>query len=357
MSMALVTGCGEKQEEAPVEIARPVKTFTLGNPGEANILEFPGQTEAVKVAVLSFEVSGRITELALKEGDLVEADQILAKLDTTQLDAELAAATAKKEAAAATLARMETVAEKGGVSQLQLDISRREDKVAIANWTQADKALKDATLRADFAGVVAKIYVEQFENVVAKQDVLVLQDTSKIKVTIDVPESRMILADPDVSLAERTKRAKPMVELTALPGRRFPAEVTEAAQTADPNTRTYEVTVVFSPQEDETAKVPVLPGMTAKVIAQAPASAGSNAFRVPSNGIGTSPEGGAFVWKLDPETMTISEVPVTLEEPGGAMIAVLGELGKGDEIVISGVRLLQTGMKVSRWQSNQNTER
>jgi RND family efflux transporter MFP subunit len=351
-AMVLVTGCREKEEEAPVQIARAVKTFTLGSPGEANILEFPGQTQAIKVAVLSFEVSGRITKLDLKEGDVVTKDQALAQLDPTQLEAELAAATAKRDAAKTTFERMEKVAKDGGVSQLQLDISKRENEVAIANWTQADKAFNDATLRADFDGVVAKIYVEQFENVVAKQEVLVLQDTSKIKVTIDVPESRMILADPDVSLAERTKRAKPMVELTALPGRRFPAEVTEAAQTADPNTRTYEVTVVFSPQEDETAKVPVLPGMTAKVIAQAPASAGSNAFRVPSNGIGTSPGGEAFVWKLDPETMTISEVPVTLEEPGGGMIAVLGELGKGDEIVISGVRLLQTGMKVSRWQGN-----
>ncbi|MEK6231698.1 MAG: efflux RND transporter periplasmic adaptor subunit [Luteolibacter sp.] len=357
VAMAMVTGCGKKQEEAPAEVVRPAKTFILGNAGEASELEFPGETQAIKVALLAFEVSGRIAELSLKEGDVVKKDDVLAQLDQTQLQADLDAATAKKKAAEATLARVAEAAKSGAVSQQQLEITNREYEVEIANLTQAQKALDDTTLKADFDGVVAKLFIERFENVVGKQDILILQDTSEIKVTVDVPESRMVLVGPDVSLEERNRQIKPMVELTALPGRRFPAVITEAAQTADANTRTYEVTAVFSPQQDETAKVRILPGMTAKVIVQVGASSGSNAFRVPSNGIGTSPEGGAFVWKLDPESMTISEVPVKLEEPGGAMIAVLGELAKGDEIVISGVRQLQTGMQVSRWQDNQNTGR
>ena len=357
VAMAMVTGCGKKQEEAPAEVVRPAKTFILGNAGEASELEFPGETQAIKVALLAFEVSGRIAELSLKEGDVVKKDDVLAQLDQTQLQADLDAATAKKKAAEATLARVAEAAKSGAVSQQQLEITNREYEVEVANLTQAQKALDDTTLKADFDGVVAKLFIERFENVVGKQDILILQDTSEIKVTVDVPESRMVLVGPDVSLEERNRQIKPMVELTALPGRRFPAVITEAAQTADANTRTYEVTAVFSPQQDETAKVRILPGMTAKVIVQVGASSGSNAFRVPSNGIGTSPEGGAFVWKLDPESMTISEVPVKLEEPGGAMIAVLGELAKGDEIVISGVRQLQTGMQVSRWQDNQNTGR
>ena len=70
-AMALVTGCGKKQEKAPVEMTRPVKTFTLGDAGEVSIIEFPGETQAIKVAVLAFEISGRIFELPLKEGDVV----------------------------------------------------------------------------------------------------------------------------------------------------------------------------------------------------------------------------------------------------------------------------------------------
>jgi RND family efflux transporter MFP subunit len=357
VALVLLAGCRKKQEEAPAEVVRPVKTFILGGVGEARMIGYTGETRAIKEALLAFEVDGRIAELPVKEGDVVEEGQFLAQLDQTQLQADLAAATAQKGAAAATLTRVANAAKTGAVSQQQLEIANREHEVALANLAQAQKSFDDTTLKADFAGVVAKLYIERFENVAAKQEVLILQDTSKIKVTVDVPESRMALADPNVSLEERTRRSKPMVELTALPGRQFPAVITEAAQTADPNTRTYEITVKFVPSDDETLKVRILPGMTAKVIGQVQADAGSNAFRVPSNGIGTSPGGGAFVWKLDPETMMISEVPVKLEEPGGAMIAILGELEKGDEIVISGVRQLQTGMKVSRWQGNQNAER
>ena len=357
VALVLIAGCKEKQEEAAPEIVRPVKTFVLGRAGEARMIEYPGETRAIKEAVLAFEVSGRIAELPVKEGDVAVEGQLLAQLDQTQFQANLDAMTARKNAAAATLERVATAAKTRAVSEQQLEIARREHEVALADLAQAQKAFDDTTLKADFDGVVAKLYFERFENVAAKENVLVLQDTSKMKVTVDVPESRMALADRNLSPEEFTRRAKPVVELTALPGRRFPAELTEAAQTADPNTRTFEVTVVFSPPDDETARVRVLPGMTAKVIVQPQAGLDSNAFRVPSNGIGASPGGGAFVWKLDPETMTISKVTVTPGEAGGAMIEVSGELEEGDEIVISGVRRLRPGMKVRRWQGNDSAER
>ncbi len=356
-ALVLAAGCGKKQEVAPAEVVRPVKTFVLGGAGEARMVEFPGVTQAIKEALLAFEVSGRIAELPVKEGDVVNETQLLAQLDQTQFKANLDAAVAQKKATEATLKRYANAAKTGAVSEQDLEIANRNDKVALAKLVQAQKDFDDTTLKADFDGVVAKVRFERFENVVAKQEVLLLQDTSKMKVKVDIPESRMARADPDVSLEEFTRRVKPVVELTALPGRRFPAEITEAAQTADPRTRTYEATVVFSPPDDETGNIRVLPGMTAKVIGQSTAGPGSNAFRVPSNAIGTSPGGGAFLWKVDPEAMTIGEVPVTLGEPGGSMIEVSGELKEGDEIVISGVRQLQAGTKVSRWEGSDSSER
>jgi RND family efflux transporter MFP subunit len=205
-------------------------------------------------------------------------------------------------------------------------------------------------LKADFDGVVAKVFLKRFENVAAKQEMLVLQDTSEIEVAVNIPESLVATSRPNRTLEEITERAKPEIELTAVPGRRFPARITEASQRADPATRTYEAKVVFAPPHDLT----ILPGMTAKVIAQVqPDAAGAaGAFRVPSNAIGSEPDGKAFVWRLDPGTMTVSKVPVTIGQAGGSMVEVSGELAATDEIVISGVPQLQPGMKVRRWQGN-----
>jgi multidrug efflux system membrane fusion protein len=348
IALLVATGCGKKQEETPKEIVRPVKVFTLGQAAGRRTMDLPGETRAIRQAVLAFEVSGRISELLVKEGDVVKDGQVLARLDPRDLKAKLDAATARRDAAKPKMERADILAQKSAVSKQYFEEAKREYEVAVADLAQAQKALEDTMLKADFDGVVAKVLLKRFENVAAKQEVLVLQDTSEIEVAVNIPESLVATSRPNRTLEEITERAKPEIELTAVPGRRFPARITEASQRADPATRTYEAKVVFAPPHDLT----ILPGMTAKVIAQVqPDAAGAaGAFRVPSNAIASEPDGKPFVWRLDPKTMTVSKVPVTTGQASGSMVEISGELAAGDEIVISGVPQLRAGTKVSRWQ-------
>jgi multidrug efflux system membrane fusion protein len=348
--LLVATGCGRKKEETPKEIVRPVKVFTLGEAAGKRTMDLPGETRAIKQAVLAFEVSGRISELLVKEGDVVKAGQVLARLDPRDLKAQFDAATARRDAAKPKMERADILAQKNAVSKQYFEEAKREYEVAVADLAQAQKALDDTMLKADFDGVVAKVFLKRYENVAAKQEVLVLQDTSEIEVAVNIPESLVATSRPNRTLDEITERAKPVIELTAVPGRRFPARITEASQRADPATRTYEAKVVFAPPHDLT----ILPGMTAKVIAQVqPDAAGAaGAFRVPSNAIASEPDGKPFVWRLDPKAMTVSKVPVTTGQASGSMVEISGELAAGDEIVISGVPQLRAGMKVSRWQGN-----
>ncbi len=350
IALLVATGCGKKQGETSKEIVRPVKVFTLGQAAGGRNMELPGETRAIKQAVLAFEVSGRISELLVKEGDVVKDGQVLARLDPRDLKAKLDAAIARRDAAKPKMERADILSRQNAVSKQSFEEAKREYEVAVADLAQAQKALDDTQLKADFDGVVAKVFLKRFENVAAKQEVLVLQDTSEIEVAVNVPESLVAPSRPNQTLKEITERANPVVELTAVPGRRFPARITEASRKADPATRTYEAKVVFAPPHDLT----ILPGMTAKVIAQVqPDAAGAaGAFRVPSNAMASEPDGKAFVWRLDPRTMTVSKVPVAIGPARGSMLEVSGELAAGDEIVISGVPQLRAGMKVSRWQGN-----
>jgi multidrug efflux system membrane fusion protein len=339
------TGCGKKQEESAGGTVRPVKTFKLGQVTGHRSMELPGETKAIKEATIAFEVNGRISELPVKEGDVVKEGQLLAQLDQRELKANLDSAIADRDAEKAKYERSVTLHRKKVISDQELDNGKREYDVAVAKLDQAQKAFGDTNLKADFDGVVAKIFVKRFENVAAKTNVMVLQDTSEIEVVVNIPESRVAFSNPNVTLDELTQRAKPEIQLTAVPGRRFPARITEVSRTADPATRTYQAKLVFAPPHDLT----VLPGMTAKVIAQGTAGAGSETH-VPSNAVGSDPDGKPFVWRLDPKTMTVSKVPVTIGQASGSMVEVSGELAASDEIVISGVQQLQPGMKVRRWQ-------
>jgi multidrug efflux pump subunit AcrA (membrane-fusion protein) len=78
--LLVATGCGKKQEQSQGEIVRPVKTFTLGQVAVQRTMELPGETRVIKEATLAFEVNGRISELPVKEGDVVREGQLLAQL-------------------------------------------------------------------------------------------------------------------------------------------------------------------------------------------------------------------------------------------------------------------------------------
>ena len=347
-TLLVASGCGKKQEQSQGEIVRPVKTFTLGQVAIQRTMELPGETRAIKEATLAFEVNGRISELPVKEGDVVKEGQLLAQLDPRELKASLDSAIADWNAAKAKFERAGKLLERRVISDQEFENEKREYQVSVAKLDQAKKAFGDTTLKADFDGVVAKIFVKRFENVAAKANVMVLQDTSEIEVAVNIPESRVALSRRDLRVEDLNQRAKPLIELTAVPGRQFPARITEVSRTADPATRTYEAKAVFTPPDD----LHVLPGMTARVIGQVQpeVAGGGGATHVPSNALGSDPDGKAFVWRLDPATMTVSKVPVTIGDASGSRIEVSGELAAGDEIVISGVPQLQPGMKVRRWQ-------
>ena len=135
--------------------------------------------------------------------------------------------------------------------------------------------------------------------------------------------------------------------MTSLPGRRFPARFSEIATTADPETRTFEVTVIFQ----RPPGVTILPGMTAKLIVHiSDDAAASHGIRVPVSATAADAEGQSFVWTVDPDSKTVSKRPVTLGELNGRDVFVRGGLEKGDVIAVSGVSQLREGMQVREFQ-------
>jgi RND family efflux transporter MFP subunit len=345
LTLAIACGGEEQAEEAPV--ARPVRMFTLGSGGVSEgTLEYPGVLSTTQSAELAFEVPGRIVEFPVDEGQDVQQGQVLASLDARDYEASRDAAAASMNAAKAEYDRYRDLYASNAVSQQELEIKRRNYELSEARNRTAEKALADTGLRAPFSGVVARKLVEDFENVQAKQSVLVLQDESGMEVTINVPERDFVLARPGLTLEERTARTNPHVELSSLPGRSFPAALTEFATAADPVTRTYALTLAFDPPSD----VAVRSGMTARVIVTVPADmAGEVAvFAVPADAVIADEGGNPLVWLVDEASMTVSRAPVVLGELSGTDVEIVSGLASGDVIAVSGVHNLRDGMLVRR---------
>jgi RND family efflux transporter MFP subunit len=139
-----------------------------------------------------------------------------------------------------------------------------------------------------------------------------------------------------------TARLKPEVSIASIPGRSFPARIKEIATTADPDTRTFQVTLIFDPPDD----ISILPGMTARVRVRL---ANGEGIRVPVSAVVSNTQYQAIVWKVDPATMTVTPVRVEMGDMRGDEVAIISGLKDGDMIAVSGLDYLQEGMQVRRF--------
>jgi RND family efflux transporter MFP subunit len=338
-----LAGCGEPPvEKAPV--IRPVKVHTIGSLEPAAMREFPGTIRAFQTAEMGFEVEGRITEFLVSEGDKVEKDAPLARLDATDYEQELNVAQANLEKAEADLARSLSIQEEdaGAISKEEIEEHKRIVAVEQAKLKIAQKAVNDTELRADFSGVMARKLVEDYANVLAKDPVLILQDNSILEVEVAVPERDFVRRkDESESKEEASERLQAKVIVSSLPDREFPARIKEYSTTADPVTRTFAVKLNFDNPDDAN----ILPGMTARVrIVIDPESAWS----VPVTAAQADAEEQPYVWKVDAKSMTVSKTPVELGPLTGDRVLLTSGVEEGDLVAISGVTSLREGMQVRK---------
>ena len=70
------------------------------------------------------------------------------------------------------------------------------------------------------------------------------------------------------------------------------------------------------------------------------------AILVPASAVLGDESGNARVWKVDPETMQVSAVEVSVADMAGDRIRVMSGIEPGDRLAISGVHNLREGMQV-----------
>ena len=132
--------------------------------------------------------------------------------------------------------------------------------------------------------------------------------------------------------------------VSAIPGRKFPAKLKEFATTADPTTRTFAATFSFDAPDDDN----VLPGMTAKLVLVGPDAASASLYQIPVQAAVEDEGGKPYVWVVDPESMRVRQVYLTLGELTGSSVQVTSGLAGGAWVVTSGVHQLREGMEVRR---------
>lgn len=338
----MLSACSDPEPQVTEPVSRPVKLFTVGEAGSGQTLKFPGSVEAVQQSDLAFEVAGRIVEMPVTEGDRVEAGAVLARLDPRDYEAERDRARAERNVARADFNRYDKAFQADAVTAQQLDRARRALEVAEAGLQRASKAVEDTVLRAPFSGRVARKLVEDYANVQAKQPVLILQSDDALEMRVNVPEADWVGYKPVDSAADISSDVDISVVLSSLPGTPIPARITAFSSSADPVTRTFEVTVGFEAPEGRS----VSPGMTGHVAYTPPPEHAAGGLLVPADAVVAAPDNSPYVWLFDAETGSVTRQSVEVGELTGNRIRVNSGLEAGDRIAVSGVHTLSEGFPV-----------
>jgi len=333
-----LAGCGPPAEPPAREVVRAVKTEVFGKSPAESEYSYPGKVYANQTVDVAFEVPGKLTELPVTKGQVVSPGDLLARLDQRDFANELDQALAVKAEAEATLGRFNKAYEKRAVSKQELDEAASRARIATAEVQIKQKALEDSSVRAPMHGIVANRLVDNFENVLAKEPVVVLQDISRLEIRINIPEKDM------ASGGDETGRIT--AEFDVAEGREFELAVKEFVTDADPVTQTFAITLWMAAPDD----VDILPGMTATVHWYPPAAGSGSAHSVPLAAVLGQPGRTAWVWVVDPETKLVSKRNVTVGPIlHGDRVAIESGLEPGETVAAAGAHHLDEGMRVREY--------
>lgn len=339
-----LTGCEEEAAQDNKKVIRPIKVMTIGKNADQSTAKYPGKIEAGRKVDFSFRVPGPLVKLPIRPGLIVKQGEMLAQIDPRDYEFALNNARAAYNDAMKNFERYRKLMAKGAVSKSAYDSSQSAYLRTKAALDQANAALKDTKIYAPFDGVIAKTYVENHQDVQAKQPIASLQSMTNLEVVVQIPEQ-------DVLLSGAREEYETKVRLEALPGEEFPARVKEFTTEADPTTQTFKATFILEHHENFN----ILPGMTAEVILRRKLSDSpkDSILIIPVESVLVDENNNQYIWKLKKENNTVHRVSVKVQTLTGDCIVVTKGLAVGDTIAVAGVHYLHEGMEVSIFKTEQ----
>jgi multidrug efflux system membrane fusion protein len=308
-----------------------------------------GAVEAFATVAVRAQVTGELKAVNFRQGEDVQAGQVLFTLDPRPLEAALnqAEANLQRDTAQAANAkviaqRMDDLVERGVGTREQRDTARTQaaalDAVVVANRAAVDNArvqLQYATIRAPISGRTGVLMVNA-GNLVRANDQLplvVINQVSPILVSFALPEALL----PDV----RRYMASGSLQVEATPANETAAAVgniTFVDNSVDQTTGTIRLKATF-PNSDRR----LWPGQFVNVLVRL--STDPRAIVVPSVAVQAGPEGQyVFVVKDD---QTVEMRPVTVARTAAKETVVREGIKPGETVVTDGQLRLIPGSRIS----------
>lgn len=283
---------------------------------------------AAEEAVVVARTLGVVEALFVEEGDIVEAGQPLAQLETERLRLEVERSRTQLANLKAAYERAERLNASQMISPTEYDAARFGYRTELTNLRLREYELREATIRATIGGVITRRHIKVGHTLAQNAPAFEMKRLDNIEAELNVPER-------EIRRIRAGQFARVIVD--ALPDDGFEGEVTRVAPEVDPTSGTFRVTVTL-----DNADGRLKPGMFGRVDVRTDVRA--DALLTPLEAVVTLRDRSSlFVVSED----VAERRQVTTGYVSDGNIEILTGAREGEQVVMTGQDGLRDGTRVS----------
>lgn len=313
---------------------QPVKCV-VAKPLHAVTRDFAALSTADDAVNLAFKLSGRVIDVPVAKGMSVNEGELLARLDSRDVELQLSAAKASYDEALSRLKRAERLLSHDAISEQEVEALQNAVTQTKTAYDNAEQALQETRITAPFSGVVEYVAVDTYQRVSSGETILRLVKPESNTVGFTAPENLIS------SLSLPTTQFK--VVFDAYPNHYFDATIKSFARTSS-DALGFPVSLRLT--DVDRTRYTISPGMTCIAIVSVKED-DDNAVLLPLTAIYTPIGDYDSVWVVDDDNHRVHRRRVTLGGLiGSSDVVVLGGVTAGERVVSAGVYKLVDGERV-----------
>jgi membrane fusion protein (multidrug efflux system) len=321
---------------APSERAVPVEVALAATEPFTETLEALGTTKANESVAITSTLEERVTDIFFEDGDVVDQDQILLKLDDSEARYRLAEAKATLREQQKQFERISKLAKTRSTSRSRLDEEQGLLEIARARVAFLKAQLQDYMIRAPFAGILGTRQISNGAVVNSDTVITTLDDTTVIKLDFTVPEAYLGMLRNGMDITAQSP---------AYPGHSFKGNVTAISSRVDPETRTLTIRAQI-PNPDRLLKPGML--MTVDLVKDR-----SQSLIIPEEAVIQEKDRKYALVVTAKSEVAKTEIVTGRRSPG--KVEVISGLKAGQRVIIKGIGRVRTGIPVNVVESPRTT--
>ena len=336
----LLAGCSGEAQEQKAPPPPLVQVYEVGADDQTVVRHFVARVDALSTVDLSFQVAGRINQLADRQGVVVPVGELLAALDPQDYELALKQSEASFRKAKSDFERGKQLQNDNYISQSEFDALETAYENAELAVENAGINIEYTELHAPFDALITNRLVEKFSYVQPNQSVLRVQNINYLRVHVNVPEQLMRYAVEENPVYQAYLEDEDGNLISGDDGKPVTLSYLEHKTEINTSTQTYQVTFKLPRLEH----LDLLPGMvlTARIVVANPI--GPVGLWVPVSAVDTSGSEDFAVWRLEGDKVVYHPVTVGLIRDDKAQVT--SGLEAGMRLVAAGTDSLQDGMTV-----------